>query len=51
MLELLARFTTDVIGTCAFGVQCNSLKNPDAEFRTMGREVFNATPLRAFLSK
>jgi len=34
----VARFTTDVIASCAFGINGHSLKDPDAEF---GRRVLN----------
>ncbi|XP_011706126.1 PREDICTED: cytochrome P450 6k1-like [Wasmannia auropunctata] len=38
--ELTAKYTTDVIGTCAFGIEMNALSNEDSEFRKMGRKVF-----------
>lgn len=38
--ETLAKFTTDVIGNVAFGLEMNSLNNPDAQFRKMGAKIF-----------
>ncbi|CAD7012843.1 unnamed protein product [Ceratitis capitata] len=35
MSELLSRFTADVIGVCAFGIDCNCLHDPQAEFVSM----------------
>lgn len=43
MNEVAARFTTDTIGRCAFGLDCNALSDRDSEYRRAGRAVMTAT--------
>ncbi|XP_029164735.1 cytochrome P450 6k1-like [Nylanderia fulva] len=45
--ELCAKFTTDVIGSTAFGLNTNSFKHPDAEFCRYGSMMFSG-PVRSF---
>lgn len=47
MKGLFARFTTDVIGNVAFGIQCNSMKDSDSEFMRMGSQIFAESRYRA----
>ncbi|XP_066257293.1 probable cytochrome P450 6a13 [Euwallacea similis] len=42
--ETLASFTTDVIGSIAFGLDFGSFTSKEARFRKMGREIFRSTP-------
>lgn len=44
--DVLARFTTDTIVSCGFGLECDTLKDPDSDFRKHGRLVFNETLLQ-----
>jgi cytochrome P450 family 6 len=39
--ETMARYTTDVVASCAFGIRSNTLKDPDAEFRRYLRNIFD----------
>lgn len=39
--ELATKFTTDVIGSTAFGLDTNSFKDPNAEFRKHGIMMFD----------
>ncbi|BFG03551.1 probable cytochrome P450 6a23 [Drosophila madeirensis] len=39
IVDLVARYTADVIGNCAFGLNCNSQQNPQADFVTFGKRA------------
>nr|XP_033326767.1 probable cytochrome P450 6a14 [Megalopta genalis] len=41
--ELAARFTTDVIGSCAFGINMNCMSDKESEFRKVGKAFFSTS--------
>ncbi|GLV42882.1 Cytochrome P450 6a8 [Carabus blaptoides fortunei] len=48
--DIFARLTTDTIASCAFGLDCNSLKDPETEFRRYGKKVFSVNFKDAILN-
>ncbi|GFG34391.1 hypothetical protein Cfor_10820 [Coptotermes formosanus] len=47
--DLFTKYTNDVIATAAFGIQCNTLDNPDNDFYKMGKEFNNFSLLRLII--
>lgn len=41
--EVLACFTTNVIGSCAFGLEFKALEDENSPFRVIGRKMFKAS--------
>lgn len=46
--KLCMRFTVDVIGSCAFGIECDALKNENAEILNISKEIFSAKGFEQF---
>lgn len=44
--DVLGCFTTDIIGSCAFGLNCNSFEDKDSAFRKYGSKLFNQGKIR-----
>lgn len=38
--KICASYTVDVIGLCVFGINCNSFKDPNAQFLVFARDLF-----------
>lgn len=41
--DIMARYTTDFIGACGFGLDANSLNDDNSPFRQLGSKIFNMT--------
>lgn len=46
--EMCAKFTTDVIATCAFGIQANCFERENSDFRVAGRRIFDTSGMSSF---
>ncbi|XP_051155372.1 probable cytochrome P450 6a14 [Leptopilina boulardi] len=45
--DLMGRFTTDMISSIAFGLESNSLQNPNTDFRVYGKKSLDTHPVKA----
>ncbi|XP_031772912.1 probable cytochrome P450 6a14 [Apis florea] len=49
--EVAARFTTDVVGSCGFGVDMNSLSEKESEFRRLGKSIFDTNVYKIIIDR
>lgn len=42
--NVTSKFTIDVIGSCAFGLEMNALKEENNQFYKVGRQIFRSSP-------
>ncbi|VVD04285.1 unnamed protein product [Leptidea sinapis] len=47
--DLMARYTTDFIGACGFGLDTDALQDDNSEFRNLGKKIFAFDIKRFFL--
>ncbi|KAL0870368.1 hypothetical protein ABMA27_005378 [Loxostege sticticalis] len=47
--DLMARYTTDFIGACGFGLDADSLNDEDSAFRKLGQETFKMDAREALI--
>lgn len=46
--DVMARYNTDIIVSCAFGMQCNSLFDANSEFRAVGKKMLAFDRMRLY---
>lgn len=47
--DLMARYTTDFIGACGFGIDTDSLSDQNSKFRKLGVDIFHVSPRDALV--
>ncbi|CAK1553416.1 unnamed protein product [Leptosia nina] len=47
--DMMARFTTDFIGACGFGIEMNSINNENSAFRELGKKALHFSLRHIFL--
>ncbi|XP_055680292.1 cytochrome P450 6A1-like [Lutzomyia longipalpis] len=44
--DYLSCFTIDIIGSCAFGIDCDTVNNPESKFLQIAKKVFSISSVR-----